>query len=129
MSMDFFLEFNNKYIHIIHAPDYEVTPESLKKLWTELAEACEKYHCLKVFAEGFTPPKRQIKTMDALESGSRASRSIPGLMLAICFKDYIPDKITKYFTDVAYNRGALIQFFANKKEALEWLGVTDIERQ
>lgn len=35
MSYDFSIEFNGKYIHIIHAPDYEICPESNEKMWKE----------------------------------------------------------------------------------------------
>ena len=126
MSIDITLEFNGKYIHISHPPDYEITPESVKKLWTELSQACRKYNCLKVLAEGYAP-KREIRTMDAFDSGSQASQFMPGLTMAICFQEYAPDEITKYFTDVAYNRGAHIKFFTNREEALQWLGITDAE--
>jgi hypothetical protein len=122
MSKDFSLEFNGKYIHIIHSPDYEITPESNDKLWAELSKACRKYKCLKVLAEG-PAQKRKLSSMDAFESGSQASETIPGLMLAICIHEYTPDETTKFFTDVAYNRGARIEFFNDKKKALQWLGI------
>ncbi len=58
MSMDFSLEFSGKYIHIVHAPDYEITPEGLKKLWTKLAQACQTYHCTKILAEGLSAQRQ-----------------------------------------------------------------------
>jgi hypothetical protein len=61
--------------------------------------------------------------MDAFESGSQASQSIPGLAMAIFFQEYAPDETTKFFTDVSYNRGARIEFFNDKKKALQWLGI------
>ena len=126
MSSDFSLEFNGKYIHIIHAPDYEISPESNEKLWKELAEACRKHKCRKVLAEGPTQ-KRKINSMDAFESGTKASESIPGLMLAICINEYTPDETTKFFINVAYNRGVRIEFFNDKQKALAWLGIKDTE--
>lgn len=126
MSTDFSLEFNGKYIHVIHAPDYEISPESNEKLWKELSSACQKHKCRKVFAEGQTQ-KRRVTSLDAFQSGSQASESIPGLTLAICIYDYTPDETTEFFKNVAYNRGVRIDFFKDKKKALEWLGIKDAE--
>lgn len=69
MSSDFSVKFNGKYIQVIHAPDYEISPESNEKLWAELSQACRKYKCLKVLAEG-PSQKRKISSMDAFQSGS-----------------------------------------------------------
>ncbi|MCX5848073.1 MAG: hypothetical protein NTW65_01295 [Deltaproteobacteria bacterium] len=126
MSADFSLKFNGKYIHIVHPPDYVISPESNEKLWTELALACRKYNCLKVLAEG-TKQKRRINSMEAFQSGSQASESIPGLTMAICIDKYVTDETTKFFTNVAYNRGARIEFFNDKKKALKWLGFKDTD--
>ena len=126
MSYDFSIEFNGKYIHMIHAPDYEICPESNDKMWKELSQACKKYKCLKVFAEGSTQ-KRKITSMGAFESGARAAESIPGLRLAICIYEYTTDEITDFFKNVAYNRGVRIEFFNDKKKALKWLGIKDTE--
>jgi hypothetical protein len=126
MSTNFSLEFNGKYIHIIHAPDYEISPESNDKLWKELAEACKKHKCLKVLAESASQ-KRKITSLDAYKSGSQASESIPGLKFAICIYEYTTDETTEFFKNVAYNRGATIEFFDDKKKALAWLGIKDTD--
>ena len=126
MSHDFSIEFNGKYIHMIHAPDYEICPESNDKMWKELSQTCKKYKCLKVFAEGPTQ-KRRITSLDAYNSGSQASESIPGLKLAICIYEYTTDETTEFFKNVAYNRGARIEFFNDKKKALQWLGIKDTD--
>jgi len=65
--------------------------------------------------------------MDAYQSGAQAAESIPGMTLAICIDDYTPDDITQFFKNVAYNRGARIEFFNDKKKALAWLGFEDTE--
>jgi hypothetical protein len=124
MSSDFSLEFNGKYIHVIHAPDYEISPESNDKMWKTLSDACRKYKCLKVLAEGQTQ-KRRITSLDAYQSGTQAADSIPGLKLAICIYEYTPDETTEFFKNVAYNRGAYIESFNDKQKALAWLGIED----
>ena len=126
MSSDFSIDFNGKYIHIIHAPDYEISPESNEKMWKELSQACKKYKCLKVFAEGATQ-KRKVTSLDAYQSGTQAAEAIPGLKLAICIYEYSPDETTQFFKNVAFNRGANIEFFNEKKKALTWLGFEDTE--
>lgn len=126
MSTDFSLDFNGKYIHIIHAPDYEISPESNEKMWKALSQACRKHKCLKVLAEGPTQ-KRKITSMDAYQSGSQVSESIPGLKLAICIYEYKTDETTEFFKNVAYNRGVHIEFFNDKQKALAWLGIKDDE--
>jgi len=122
MSSDFSIEFNGKYIHIIHAPDYEISPESNEKMWKELSQACKKYKCLKVFAEGQRQTRR-VTSIDAFQSGSQAAEFIPGMMLAICIYEYTPDETTQFFKNVAYNRGATIEFFNDRTKALAWLGL------
>ena len=124
MSADFSLEFNGKYIHIVHSPDYEITPQSNDKLWAELSRACREYKCRKVLAES-PSQKRKINSMDAYQSGSQASEAIPGLTLAICIYEYTPDDTTEFFKNVAYNRGVRIEFFNDKKKALDWLGIKE----
>ncbi|MDI6742746.1 MAG: hypothetical protein QMD11_08395, partial [Smithella sp.] len=122
MSTDFSLEFNGKYIHIIHAADYEISPESNDKMWKALSDACKKYKCLKVFAEG-QAQKRRVTPLDAYQSGAQAAESIPALKLAICIYEYTPDDTTQFFKNVAYNRGVQIEFFNDKPKALAWLGI------
>jgi len=128
MGTDISLEFNGKYIHIIHPPGYEITPKSQEKLWRELSQACRKYKCQKVFAEG-TTLTRQMDSTDAIESGFQALNVVQGLQLAICVCEYVPDKTTQLFTNIVHNRGAQVEFFNDKKKALEWLGIEDAESE
>jgi len=124
MSSDFIIVFKGTYIHVIHAPDYEISPESNDRLWTALAKACKECNCLKVFAEG-QKQTRRMTSIDAYQSGDTVAGSIPGLKLAICIYEYTPDETTKFFKNVAYNRGAVIEFFNDKQKALEWLEIED----
>jgi hypothetical protein len=124
MSSDFSLTFHGKYIHIMHSEDYEISPESNEKLWKELDKACLEYKCLKVFAEGASQ-KRKVTSLEAYKSGIQAAESIPGLKLAICIYEYTTDDTTEFFKNVAYNRGANIEFFNDKKKDLEWLGIKE----
>ena len=124
MSSDFSIEFNGRYIHVVHAPDYEISPGSNDKLWSAIAKASRKHTFLKVFAEGASQT-RKVTSMDAYQSGALAAENIPRLTMAICIQEYEPDEMTRFFTNVAYNRGARIEFFNDKKKALAWLGFKD----
>lgn len=46
-----------------------------------------------------------------------------GLVVAICFHDYIFDDISTYFKTVAQNRGVSVEFFSDLDKATKWLGV------
>ena len=121
MGTDFSLEFNGAYIHVIHPPDYEITAKSLEKLYKELAQACLKYNCRKILTES-TDPKRLIDSSDAIESGFQALNAVPGVKIAICICEYVPDRTSQLYTDIVHNRGGQIEFFNDKEKALTWLG-------
>ena len=108
MGTNFTLTFNGTYIHIVHAPDYEITPKGLERLYKELAQACRTYNCNKVLAES-TNPKRRMDSTDAIESGFQALNAVPGLKLAICSNEYVPDRTTHLYTEIVHNRGAEIK--------------------
>jgi hypothetical protein len=125
LSTDFEIIFRGSYIHVLLAKNYEITPDGLGKIWKATAEACQKYKCNKVLSEG-NINSRKLKAWDAFSSGSQASE-IPSLRHACLFYNYKTDDITEFFKTVTSNRGSYIEFFTDKAEALEWLGVTDNE--
>lgn len=40
-----------------------------------------------------------------------------------CFYGYRPDEKSRFFKDVAQNRGVRVEFFGERDAALRWLGV------
>lgn len=124
MGAGFKLEFRNSYIHLQHDPGYEITPENLKELFSQLTEACKKYKCKHVLSEGKISV-RKMKAINAYESGEQFSNSIFGLAMACVFDGYTTDNITEFFKTVATNRGARVEFFSTRAEALTWLGVDE----
>ncbi len=64
-----------------------------------------------------------MNTMDAFQSATNLAESHLGLSLAFCFYDYTPDEISRFFVNVAENRGARVKFFSNKSDALRWLEI------
>jgi len=122
MGTDYTLKLRKNYLHVKLPNDYEITPEGIQRQWTEIFDICKKNNCRHVLFEGKTP-KRSIKTMDAFQSASDLAHSGLGLSVSFCFYDYIPDDISRLFVNVADNRGARVNFFSNKSDALRWLGV------
>jgi hypothetical protein len=127
MSTSFTLNYVSNYIWIQHPADYEITPDSQQQLWLAIGEACEKYRCWRVLAESSAPPQRNMSTQDALKSAGQAAIASSELRVACVFPGYITDETTEFFITVAYNRGVRIEFFTNRQEALNWLGVDQAE--
>jgi hypothetical protein len=125
MSTDFTIELRDSYIHIQNAPDYEITPEGTEKMWMALAAACQKHNCLRALAEGRIA-SREMSMKKAFESGEYIAKTIPGLKFACCLEGYTADIVTDFFKLVATNRGAEVEFFSDRAEALRWLGVDEL---
>ena len=122
LNSDFEMVFRGEYLHILHPPNYEITSEGMKKLWTTLVEACQTHQCTKVLAEGKVY-LRKMNAGEAYSSGTTAA-TIPRLRLACLFYDYVPDDLTAFFKMVSSNRGVAVEFFTKKEDALKWLDVT-----
>jgi hypothetical protein len=126
MSTALSVEFRGSYLHVTLGPDYEITPAGTTELWSTVAKACAEHRCTTVLAEGNVIARR-MNTNSAFESGSLAGRAVAGLKLAFCMYGHRPDELTEFFKTVARNRGARVQFFSDRRAALEWLGVVEDE--
>jgi hypothetical protein len=116
------MEFCSTYIHVRLTPGYEISWESMCRLWTDLAGFIHTYDCHRVLAEGFMP-SRQMNMSGAFISGKQVSQTVSGLLMACYFEGYKADELTEFFKTVARNRGTSIEFFSNLEEACQWLGV------
>lgn len=110
------------YIHIKHPPGFEITPAFLDDAWAEVARLAREHACNKILIEA-PGPIRQLDTMSAFDSGRTLAEIAPGLAVAMCFEDYSFDDISAFFKTVAQNRGAKVEMFSNRDDALAWLGV------
>lgn len=122
MGKGFTVEDRGGYIHLLHEPNYEVTRESMGVVWAELSAACNELGCNIVLIEA-PSPKRQMDTTAAFEVATRIAQIAPGIKVAMLLLDYQTDELTEFFKTVARNRGARVEYFSEKEEALEWLGV------
>jgi hypothetical protein len=92
------------------------------RLWTDLAEFIRIYKCRRVLSEGLMPSRR-MNMAGAFVSGEQISQSVSGLLMACYFEGYQPDELTEFFKTVVRNRGASIEFFSDREEAMQWLGI------
>lgn len=122
MNKGFTMTSHEGYVHVLYRPDFEITRETMVATCDELEELCKKSNCARVLLEA-PSPRRKLDTTAAFESGTRLARVAPGLKIAMLFYNYKTDELTEFFKTVAYNRGVRVEYFTEKKKALEWLRV------
>jgi hypothetical protein len=118
---DFTLEPREGYLYLHLAPGFEMTPESMAKLWIAISDACREHGLRRVLAEGDNV-RRRLTTVESFDHAGLAARLMPGLTVACCFRGFVPDQQTGFFRTAAMNRGVRTEFFQDLNEALRWLG-------
>ena len=118
---DFTLEPREGYLYLHLAPGFEMTPESMSKLWLAISDASRKNNLRRVLAEGDNV-QRRLTTVESFDHAGLAARLLPGLTVACCFRGFVPDEQTMFFRTAAMNRGVRTEFFQDLSEALRWLG-------
>jgi hypothetical protein len=122
MNTNFTMEFCGTYIHVRLTPGYEISSESMYRLWTDLAAFSRTYECRRVLAEGLMP-NRRMNMAGAFISGEQVAKCVSGLLMACYFQGYTADELTEFFKTVARNRGTSVEFFSDREEAFQWLGI------
>lgn len=122
MNTNFKIAYCSTYLHVQLDPGFEICPESMSRLWAELADASYLYNCRNILAEGLLPSRR-MNMAGAFVSGEQLSKSVAGLILACYFEGYKADELTEFFKTVARNRGTMVEFFSTREEAFLWLGI------
>lgn len=122
MGKGYTIESLGDHIHLIHEPDFRATRETMIGLWAELSEVCERFGCARVLVEAPSIHSK-MDTTAVFESGTRLAQIAPGVTVAMYAPHYKPDELSEFFKTVARNRGARVEFFSDKQEALAWLRV------
>ena len=117
------ITFCDGYVHISHPDNFVILSEDIEGLWKNLTVACRTYNCSRVLNEGKIDLSK-LRAFDSFSAGSQAGE-IEGLRMACLFKNYQPDEKFEFFKTVAANRGAKVEFFLDKAEALKWLGASE----
>lgn len=118
---DFTLEPREGYLYVHLAPGYEITPDSMTRLWTAMSKACREHNLRRVLVEG-EDVRRRLTPMESFDHAGLAARLLPGLSVACCFRGYKPDEQTEFFRTAAMNRGVRVEFVQSLDAALRWLG-------
>jgi hypothetical protein len=121
MSSGFTLEPRDGYLYVQLTPGFEMTPESLSRVWVALCEDCRERGLRRALAEGDNVTRR-LTPMEAFDIASLAARLLPGLSIACVFRGYTPDEQSEFFRTAAMNRGVRMEFFEDLNAALHWLG-------
>jgi hypothetical protein len=121
MTSGFTIEPREGYLYLHLAPGFEITPDSMTRLWTSLSEACREHGLRRVLAEGDNV-QRRLTAVESFDHTGLAARLTPGLSVACCFRGYVPDDQARFFCTAAMNRGVRAEFFQDLNAALRWLG-------
>jgi len=122
MNHDFTIEFRGTFLYVLHSPGYVINPESEEAFWMAIIKACKVHKCDRVLREG-EGVVRKMAMVDNYQTAKLVSRITRGLRVAIFFKDYEPDELSRFFQTAAANRGVAIEYFNDRDSALRWLGV------
>ena len=120
-ASSFTLEPREGYLYVHLTPGFEMTSASMARTWTAISDACKRHNLRRVLAEGENV-KRKLSPMESFDHAGLASRLMPGLTVACCFRGFVPDEQTGFFRTAAMNRGVRTEFFEDLDAALRWLG-------
>jgi hypothetical protein len=114
------LEFKDDHIYLTDGNNLEITPDAMESFWSYVRAQCENHACTSILIEA-DAPTHNMDTVAAFTSGVQVASIAPNLWMALCFRRYEPDEISELFRQAARNRGANIEFFADREAALLWL--------
>lgn len=87
---------------------------------SEVSALCEKIGCRKVLVLGLQT-RIKLSTLDLFNLGERITEL--GLQVAVVERRDAPNADRRFLETVTLNRGCPMRFFANEKDAKDWLGV------
>jgi len=122
MQTEAALEAREGYLHAQLVPGFEITPERMNRLWTEIGAACRRFGIRRVLTEGEVAARR-MTTMDSFDNAATAARMAPGLEMACVVSGHVADTQTEFFKTAGANLGVRVDFFKSRADALKWLGV------
>ena len=117
---EFTVEPREGYLYLRLRPGFEMTPDSMGRMWRLLSESCRQHGVRHVLAEG-EDVRRRLSQVDSFDHASLAASLMPGLTVACAFKGFVPDRQTEFFQVAAMNRGVRTEFFQELNDALRWL--------
>ena len=109
------------YILVERPLDYEVVWTKQQEVLKEISAFCEETNCRKVLVLG---PKTKVtlSTVDIFRLGEIIAGY--GLRIAVVEVHDATEIQVDFLETVVANRGGPLQFFDNKEDAKDWLGIT-----
>lgn len=113
---------DNDLINVRHTPEYVVSKEVAIAKWRTIGEACRVHRLHRILLEGVvTTP--QIGTLGMFDLLQTICELLPlPIIAAVWVVDLHKHKADAAFTsNVATNRGLLLEYFPEREQALAWL--------
>jgi len=117
---DTIVEFKGDHIHLINSLGFIIDEESATKTIKNIAKICKQHKCYRILLE-CESPEIILTISNVFQIGEYISYSLPLSKIAFCFYNYKKDIVSDFFKTVTFNRGISIEFFQNKKTAINWL--------
>lgn len=112
------IEYHSRYVEV--RPGYERVNNRDHAWWKTLADICTANNCYQVLSDAELFPAA-MTLFDAFETAIAATPILLRVNLAICIGVQPATESLSFFQTVASNRGASVEAFSHRKEALDWL--------
>ena len=114
------ISIQSGYVLVERPRDYEVVWSEQPAGLMEISAACKEAGCRKVLILG--PRTRvSLSLSEIFDLGQEIAKL--GLRIAVVEVHDASKEDTEFLENVAVNRGSAIQFFDNKRDAKNWLGI------
>lgn len=121
MTQNYTIRAREDFAHVELAPGFQISLETMQRLWSEVIPFCEQHDTHRVLIEG-DRPTRAMRTIDAYDHGKFiAGLNGYALRIAFCLYDYEPDELSQVFTVIANSRINAVKFFSDLEQTFKWL--------
>ena len=117
---DYVISIQHGYVLVEDPPNYEVLWSEQPRKLQAVAAACSEAGTRKVLVRG-TNAKVRLTTAELFAFGESVGEL--KLRIAVVNLDDAPVEDSKFFENVANNRGSHLGLFDNEEDAREWLGI------
>jgi hypothetical protein len=114
------ISIHSDYVLVERPPGYEVVQSEQPTALLELSTACNEAGCKKVLVVG-PSTKMSLSAFDLLELGQQIAKL--GIQMAIADLHDASDDAMSLLETAALNRGGMVKFFDNERDAKDWLEI------
>lgn len=115
------LYIRDQFIHAELAPRFEISLQNIQPLWIDILSLSAETGKQRVLVE-CDSPHRRLSPRDTYKIGSLiAGLQRQRMRIALCYYSFKPDELSKFFCEIAGERGGAVSFFSDLTEAMQWL--------